>query len=104
MKAAGLQGPYFPQTTTGRYSMPCLLKLGFGVKGTMAAAGGAAGKYGPGLAARAVGTAAGPVAGAYVGMAGTTLAEMASGPFGITFSIAGAASYLTKQCKCPDRQ
>jgi RHS repeat-associated protein len=100
MKAAGLQGPYFPRTVTGTYSATCLAKLGIGVKGTAAVAGQAAGKYLPGAAANGLSRVGLPVAGAYVGAAGTTIAEISSGPIGIAVSVVGALSYLEKECKC----
>ena len=49
MKAAGLQGPYFPQTTTGTYSMSCIVGRGIGIKGTSAAGGVLAGRHLPGM-------------------------------------------------------
>ena len=100
MKAAGLQGPYFPQKTTGTYSMTCLAKLGIGVKGTGAVAGNLAGKQLPGAFSNALARVGFPVAGAYAGAAGTTIAEVSSGPIGITVSVVGAVAYLAKECKC----
>ena len=98
MQAAGMKGPYHYVYKT--YDWECILKLGVGVKGTSAAAGAAAGKYGPGLAARGLSAAGAPVVGAYAGMAGTALAEVASGPLGIMASLLGAGAYLAEKCEC----
>lgn len=96
MQAAGLQRPYFPQTFSGTYSMRCILKRGIGVKGTVAVAGTAAGKHFPGALANAAARVGAPVVGAYIGAAGTTIAEISSGPLGITASVVGAFAFLEK--------
>jgi RHS repeat-associated protein len=98
MQAAGIKGPY--SYVYKKYDLTCMLKLGIFVKGSSAAAGVAAGRYGPGLAARGLSAAGAPLAGAYAGAIGTTAAEIASGPIGITFSVVGAASYLLNECEC----
>ena len=97
MKAAGLPPPYTYTTMT--LDWKCLLKLGLLVKGPTAAVGSATGKYGPGVAANAVGAAM-PRTGAVIGMAGTTLAEAAASPIGITLSLFGAGQFLVKECEC----
>ena len=98
MQAAGIQPPYEQKTMT--LDVECMAKLGITVKGSGAVAGAYAGKYGPGLVARGLSAAGGPTAGAYAGAAGTTLAEISSGPIGITASILGAVGYLAKECEC----
>jgi RHS repeat-associated protein len=100
MKAAGLQGPYFPQTFTGTYSLTCLAKFGLVGKGGFAAAVQVAGKHLPGKIANGLGRVGLPAAGAYAGAIGTTIAEVSSGPLGITFTLASAGAYLAEKCKC----
>jgi RHS repeat-associated protein len=98
MRAAGIQGPYYYQYK--KYDWVCMLKLGIGVKGSMAAAGVAAGKHLPGLGARAASAAGAPLAGAYIGAAGTTVAEISAGPIGMTISVIGGIHYVAKHCEC----
>jgi len=98
MKAAGLQGPYYFEYKT--YDWECMLKYGFVGKGSSAAIGTAAGKYGPGIASNVASKVISPLSGAYVGAAGTTLAEIASSPVGITVSVILAVDYVLKKCEC----
>ena len=97
MKAAGLEPPYGYTTMT--LDTKCLAKLGLAVKAPMAVGGAVAGKYGPNMASKAAG-AIGPRAASYVGMGATGLAEVSSGPLGVTFSLVGAAQFLVKECEC----
>jgi RHS repeat-associated protein len=100
MNAAGIAPPYGYSTI--KLDVVCLAKLGIGVKGTGAAAGTIAGKYVPGIAARGASAAGAPLLGAYAGAAGTTIAEISSGPIGIAASVLGAVSFLAKECECKD--
>lgn len=97
MQAAGMSPPY--EYTSMTLDRKCLMKLGLGVAVPKFAAGSAAGKYGPGIAARGIATVSG-TAGAYAGMVGTTVAELLATPVGITASVLGAGQFLIKQCEC----
>ncbi|MFC5472736.1 RHS repeat-associated core domain-containing protein [Paraherbaspirillum soli] len=98
MKAAGIQGPYGKTTKT--YDWLCLMKLGIAVKTPMAVGGSAVGKYAPGWASRLTSILFGGEAGAYVGMAGTALADASASPVGVAVSITGALKYLADECEC----
>lgn len=90
MQAAGIQGPYFPTTTT--YSRACLIRFGIGFKGSMFAAGTAAQKYGPPLVGQAFGQTAGAVA--------ARAAAIAGSPAGIAVSASMSIATILDHCRC----
>jgi hypothetical protein len=91
MQAAGIPGPYYPQTKT--YSKKCLLTLGLGVKATSTAGSTIVMNKAPGVAAQ-LGASASTV-GVLEGAA-----AVANNP--LTIGIAGlvAADQVMKQCEC----
>jgi RHS repeat-associated protein len=98
MKAAGMAPPY--EQTSITLDLNCLAKFGIGAKGGAAGAGYVAGKHLPGILANGASKVGMPAAGAYIGAGGTAIAEISSGPLGITASIMGAIGYLAEKCKC----
>lgn len=85
MKAAGIMGPYYPQTKT--YSLDCLLKFGIGVK--------AVGSVGSTVVLNKAAAAGIP------GAAGA--AAVANNPVTIVVSVTYAADAVFKQCECKDK-
>jgi RHS repeat-associated protein len=83
MQAAGLAPPYFGQTKTATYSLPCLVSFGLYVKGTMFAAGTAAQKYGPRVLTKMAGQTVGNVAARVAAVAGSAPVVAVSGALSI---------------------
>lgn len=94
MRAAGIAGPYFPQTKT--YSGKCLLVLGIGVKATSTVGSTI-------LLNKAPTVAANLGAGASTVGALKATAAVANNPVTIAIGVVVAADQVMKQCECDGR-
>jgi RHS repeat-associated protein len=95
MRAAGIAGPYYPQTKT--YSRRCMLTLGLGVKATSAIGSTVLLNKAPTVAAN-LGASASTVS------ALETTAAVANNPITVGLALVVAADQVMKQCECESRR
>lgn len=85
------QAPIRPPVTK-TYSTACIARLGFGVKGSIMAAGAAAGKYGPPLLQN--------LGWARTASAASRVAAFSSSPVGWSLGGIGLIDYVDEKCQC----
>ena len=99
MQAAGFEGPYLSYKT--KIDVPCVIKLGVGLKAGGFVAGEGFARYGPnGVAIAARNWGASSTVASEIGLIGNTLAAVATSTVVTTLSASFGAAQVLQHCTC----